>query len=137
MIAQSSRMAELPPPVSRRHTEGLPEHPHRACAESALHRSRRFEFGLEPFYATVKLASSGVNVLHAVVHRALKTAVHDRLIVANRNYMTADVCPTCSGTRREAQRAVVDGLRHSAATLLLSAGVPSKLSAGVCLLTNC
>ena len=104
MIAQSSRMAELPPPVSRRHTEGLPEHPHRACAESALHRSRRFEFGLEPFYATVKLASSGVNVLHAVVHRALKTAVHDRLIVANRNYMTADGYPTCSGT----------GLRSSA-----------------------
>lgn len=38
---------------------------------------------LEAFYATVKLAPSSVNILHAVVHRALKTAVRDRLIVAN------------------------------------------------------
>jgi hypothetical protein len=40
-------------------------------------------------YATVKLAASSVNVLHAVIHRALKTAralkiaVRDKLLVIN------------------------------------------------------
>jgi integrase len=38
---------------------------------------------LEEFYASVKLAPASVNVLHAVIHRALKTAVRDRLIIAN------------------------------------------------------
>lgn len=38
---------------------------------------------LEAFYAGVKLKASSCGVLHAVLHRALKTAVRDRLITAN------------------------------------------------------
>lgn len=38
---------------------------------------------LEAFYAAVDLAPSSVDVLHAVIHRALRMAVRDGLIVAN------------------------------------------------------
>ena len=38
---------------------------------------------LEAFYSTVKLAPSSLNVLHAVIRRALKIAVRDGLLVAN------------------------------------------------------
>ena len=38
---------------------------------------------LEQLYATVKLAPASVQLLHAVIGRALKIAVRDRLIVAN------------------------------------------------------
>jgi integrase len=38
---------------------------------------------LEAFYATLTLSASTVTVIHAVVGRALKMAVRDRLIVAN------------------------------------------------------
>jgi integrase len=39
--------------------------------------------GLERLYSTVKLAPSSVTVLHAVIGRALKIAVRDKLLVAN------------------------------------------------------
>jgi integrase len=38
---------------------------------------------LEGFYATLKLSASSVTVCHAVIGRALKIAVRDKLIVAN------------------------------------------------------
>jgi integrase len=38
---------------------------------------------LEAFYATLKLAPSTVTVVHAVISRALKVAVRDKLLVAN------------------------------------------------------
>jgi len=38
---------------------------------------------LEQFYMSLKLAPSSVGVVHAIIHRALKTAVRDRLLVAN------------------------------------------------------
>jgi len=38
---------------------------------------------LEAFYRSVKLSPSSIGVLHAVIHRALRTAVRDKLLVAN------------------------------------------------------
>jgi len=38
---------------------------------------------LEAFYATLKLSASSVTVLHAVIHRALKTAVRDKVLAVN------------------------------------------------------
>lgn len=38
---------------------------------------------IEAFYASRKLSPASIGVLHAVLHRALKTAVRDRLLVVN------------------------------------------------------
>jgi integrase len=83
---------------------------------------------LEQFYATVKPAPSSINVLHAVVHRALKTAVRDRLITANpaaavearprqskdRGYGAREHCWVADEVRRVLAAAKQDGAQASA-----------------------